>query len=64
MSFEMSQTKVSDLEITIIWRVVIPANNKDVGWIDIVVPASFTCKPLSVVNRKKSNTQQVCSGHP
>lgn len=39
ISFEMRQAKVSNLEVTIIWQVTLSANNKDVGWIDIVMPA-------------------------
>ena len=37
--FEMRQTKISNLEITIMRRVAIPADSKDIGWIDIVMPA-------------------------
>ena len=63
LSFEMRQPKVSNLEIAIIGRIVIPADNKYVGWIDIVMPARYQGKSLYLVNRKKSNTQEVCS-HP
>ena len=60
----MRQAKVSNLEITIIWRVLVPANNKDVSWIDIVMPTSYQSKPWYVLNGKRSNTQEVCSDHP
>lgn len=37
--FEMSETQVCDLEISVIWRGCVSAQDKNVGWLNIFMPS-------------------------